>query len=223
MQNHPARLEIFAHNRFIQAAESAMPEKVRIDKQQAEFMLGQYWPMIKEFTRFLGLAVKLSPDIPTQTAISRILYQELGQGNSRNAHFSIYEQNIIDLGMDIENVRNAERLSSCKKLHAMYADGSVSRATALGYLYATETVDLALVSSIGFVLKTIFGEDKRYPWVDIHVKEEPDHVESADEIVSDRGLSLEEREECIYANGKMLILWDEMFSETAKMMFSSKQ
>ncbi len=80
----------------------------------------------------------------------------------------------------------------------------------VGHLHATETIDLTMVSSIGFLLRSKFGNDVSLPWVDIHIKEEPEHVENSNAVLFQSNINplLVKK-----SASEMLEAWDGLFKE----------
>ena len=125
-----------------------------------------------------------------KTAISKILYQELGEGNPERAHERIYVSTMKDVGFDEATVSQAPPFEETRRLVQRYREASGDRLGALGFVYGTEVADLAMVSGIGNAVRRVTGAQD-LPWVDIHILQEPDHVEQVNEAIepdfTDRG------------------------------------
>jgi pyrroloquinoline quinone (PQQ) biosynthesis protein C len=149
-----------------------------MSRDQVSVILGQWFHPLHYFPTFLARLIAVTPTIEMQSSISRILWQELGQGVPQNAHESIYIETVESAGFSGHAVSNAPPLDGTKKLLEQYSESSNSYLPGLGFLYGTEVADLSMVSTIGDVMRQCAGQQD-LPWVDIHVKEEPDHVESS--------------------------------------------
>ena len=74
----------------------------------------------------------------------------------------------------------------------------------------------ALVSGIGRAVQAFSGVDS-LPWVDIHVRQEPDHTESVENAFAS-GLPPQELERVASASGEMYRLWIDFFSDIDRSM-----
>lgn len=153
-----------------------------MSKDQVTVILGQWFHPLHYFPSFLSRLVAISPSIEMQTYISKILWQELGQGVPQNAHESIYIETVDSAGFSGQAVSNAPPLDATKELLDGYAESTNSYLSGLGFLYGTEVADLSMVSTIGDIMRQCAGQ-RDLPWVDIHVKEEPDHVASSNQTL----------------------------------------
>lgn len=78
-------------------------------------------------------------------------------------------------------------------------------------MYGTEVADLAMVSGIGVAVRRISGM-KSLPWVDIHVLQEPHHVNEASNALEPE-LSSEQYGNVVASAEEMWRLWIAFFSE----------
>jgi hypothetical protein len=81
----------------------------------------------------------------------------------------------------------------------------------LGFLYGTEVADLAMVSSIGRLVSNCTHQ-RTLPWVDIHIEQEPDHVDSSTRTLLP-SFSPEEQAQIISSAEEMWSLWVAFFAE----------
>lgn len=155
----------------------------RLDAERVTFVLGQYWYPLRNFPHFLSGLIFKSDDVQIQALVSDILYQELGEGDPGRAHSSFYTDTMRAVGLDVERVVGSPASPETAALVAGY-NGSLEESPyrALGCLYGTEISDLLIVSSIGQAVRSCTGAEK-LPWVDIHVKQEPDHVANVNEAL----------------------------------------
>jgi pyrroloquinoline quinone (PQQ) biosynthesis protein C len=148
-----------------------------LTKSQVNLMIGQYWYPIHYFTEYLPRAIAVVPDIDTRAYISKILWQELGQGDPAKAHERLYIETMTAAGMELDSICNAAPLPASKRLVDGYRDSTQDYPSAIGFLYGTEVIDLAMVSALGAAVSKATGL-ANLSWVDIHVQQEPDHVAS---------------------------------------------
>ena len=153
-----------------------------ISEQQVAIVLGQWFHPLHYFPVFLSRLVSVSPDIEMQIHICRILWQELGEGDAANAHEKIYVDTMLNAGFNLSDVANAQPFQNTEKLVEGYRQSSANYLPGLGFLYGTEVADLAMVSTIGKLVRQCTAR-KSLPWVDIHVQQEPGHVESSNKTL----------------------------------------
>lgn len=172
LANHPLRNDLIRDLADLGKSDKAMT------KDQVTVILGQWFHPLHYFPTFLSRLISVTPSIEMQAFISKILWQELGQGVRGGAHESIYIETLESAGFSGQVITNAAPLDATRQLLEGYAASSATYLSGLGFLYGTEVADLAMVSTIGDIIRQCVGKSD-LPWVDIHVKEEPDHVESS--------------------------------------------
>jgi pyrroloquinoline quinone (PQQ) biosynthesis protein C len=153
-----------------------------VSRQQVAIVLGQWFHPLHYFPVFLSRLVSVSPDLEMQTNICRILWQELGEGDAERAHEKVYVDTMREVGFNPRDVANADPLGETEKLIEGYKRASADYLPGLGFLYGTEVADLAMVSTIGKLVRQCTSS-KSLPWVDIHVQQEPGHVESSNKTL----------------------------------------
>src|SRR5678809_686441 len=57
-----------------------------LSTEQVVIILGQWFHPLHYFPTFLSRLISVSPKLETQTYVSRILWEELGEGDPRRAH-----------------------------------------------------------------------------------------------------------------------------------------
>jgi hypothetical protein len=149
-----------------------------ISKQQVAVVLGQWFHPLHYFPVFLSRLISVSPELEMKLHICRILWQELGEGDIERAHEKIYVDTMVDVGFDGSDVADALPFEATERLVEGYRQSSADYLSGLGFMYGTEVADLAMVSTIGKLVRQCTGR-KGLPWVDIHVQQEPGHVESS--------------------------------------------
>ncbi|MEW6735406.1 MAG: iron-containing redox enzyme family protein [Acidobacteriota bacterium] len=189
----------------------------KISKTQMTTILGQWFHPLHYFPTFLSRLVSVAPDIDMQTYISRILWQELGKGDPKYAHEKIYLETVVYAGLDAELVANASPFEDTQKLIAGYQAASESYLPGLGFLYGTEVADLAMVSTIGNVMRECTGKQDLF-WIDIHVEQEPDHVQSSHHTLQP-SFSEEEQQQILHSAEQMWSLWIEFFKSIKAAIF----
>ncbi|MGW4393664.1 TenA family transcriptional regulator [Amycolatopsis nivea] len=194
----------FAEHPFFAAVDSA-----DVTKEQAAQLIEQWWHPLHYFPTFLARCVAVLPDIAAKSAITRILNQEAGGGVAARAHEVIYVKSMEKAGFDGARVTGTEPHAETAALVAGYERASARHETALGFIFATETTDLLMVSSIGKAVERATGlADNK--WVTIHVAQEPDHVEQAKAALLG-GLTPEQEDAVLAAAEEMWRLWTGFF------------
>lgn len=155
----------------------------KLSKTQAEIVLGQWYHPLHYFPNFLSGLIGLTPSIEGKTAISKILFQELGEGQPENAHERMFIQSMTDVGITKSRLVDAPMLPATRQLmESFYHFGTASNATALGCVFATEAADVAMVAAIGLTVRKMTGVSE-LPWVDIHVTQESEHIASVESLL----------------------------------------
>lgn len=150
-----------------------------INKSQAAMFIGQWWHPLHYFPTFLARCVAVLPDIESKCAIANILSQESGEGNPSRAHEAIYIDTMRRAGFERSEIVAMPPFAETKALVTGYRQASRSALSAFGFVFATEVSDLAMVSGIGNAVSRATGA-RDLEWVNVHVQQEPDHVEEAD-------------------------------------------
>jgi hypothetical protein len=154
-----------------------------LTQQSLAVALGQYWHPIHYFTEFLALCLTVIGDLGLRSRVSLILYQELGQGDSKRAHESLYLNAVQRAGISVQDVIGAEPLLQTEALLAGFREAINTRTQAIAYLYATEIIDLRLVKSLGAAITRASGGAVP-DWVTMHEQQEGDHVMTARDLVT---------------------------------------
>ncbi len=194
----------FRDHPFFAAVDSA-----DLTKEQAAVLIEQWWHPLHYFPTFLARCVAVLPDIAAKSAISRILNQEAGGGDVSRAHEVIYAESMAKIGFARERVTGAAPFPETAALVDGYRRASTAWESALGFIFATETTDLLMVSSIGKAIERTTGVTDN-EWVRIHVEQEPDHVEEANHaLLAD--FSPEHEQAVLDAANEMWSLWTAFF------------
>lgn len=180
-----------------------------LPREHAVVILGQWFHPLHYFPVFLSRLISVTPKVDTQTYISRILWEELGEGEPRRAHERIYVETMVDGGFVKEQFTQAPPLDATRKLIAGYEKASSEYLSGLGFLYGTEVVDLQMVATIGALMKRCTGL-QTLPWVDIHVAQEPGHVASSSQTL-DQSLDQDEQYRVVSSAEEMWTLWINFF------------
>lgn len=178
-------------------------------REQVVVILGQWFHPLHYFPTFLSRLISVSPDIETQTFVSRILWEELGEGDPRRAHERVYIETILDGGFTRARVADAPPLEATRRLVEGYEESSSACLSGLGFLYGTEVVDLPMVATIGELMRRCTGK-RNLPWVNIHVAQEPGHVVSAEEALKPE-FTEAQRREVVGSAERMWTLWIDFF------------
>jgi hypothetical protein len=179
--------------------------------------LEQWWHPLHFFPEFLARTVAVVPRLEMKAAISKVLYQELGEGDVTRAHERIYLETMQEAGFSPEKISGAAALPASVALVEGYRAASGKATEALGFMYATEVADLRMVSGLGQAVRRVTGRAS-LRWVDIHVTQEPEHVNKA-KAAFDATVSSGESAEIAAAAEHMWQLWGAFFSALQSEMF----
>src|ERR1044072_2769945 len=80
--------------------------------EQVDIILGQWFHPLHYFPTFLSRLISVSPQLETQTYVSRILWEELGEGDPRRSHERVYIETISDGGFAQEQVAASPPLNA---------------------------------------------------------------------------------------------------------------
>lgn len=185
-----------------------------LSREQIAVILGQWFHPLHYFPTFLSRLISVTPNIETQTFISRILWEELGEGDPQRAHEKIYKQTMSDGGFSFSEIAEAAPLTATQELIAGYETSSTSYLAGLGFMYGTEVVDLPMVSTIGELMRRSTGQ-RNLPWVNIHVAQEPGHVESSNETLKP-SFTADEQRQIVENAERMWRLWINFFKSIGK-------
>jgi hypothetical protein len=215
LEENPLRKELIHHPFFkeVRSSEALNREKVGV-------FLGQWWHPLHYFPQFLSRTIDQVPMLEMKTAISKILYQELGEGDPARAHERIYITTMREAGFDEATVAEAPPFEETARLVQRYQEASGERLSALGFVYGTEVADLAMVAGIGNAVRRISGL-KDLPWVDIHIQQEPDHVAQVNEAI-EPDFSPQEVDAIVTHAEEMWSLWINFFNRLRKVMFGTE-
>ena len=211
LNSNPIRNKLLSHPLFEKLRECSY------EKEDVAYMLGQWWHPLHYFPTFLAKCIATLPTIEAKSAITRILAQEVGNGKASKSHESIYVQTMTSAGFSKKTIIESPMSDETAKLLNGFSESSEDKANALGFIFATEVVDLVLVRSIGIGVKAVTGID-RLPWVDIHLLQEPDHVKEADNSLLSIADSCEVKKVCDSADNAWR-LWVEFFDHIEMKMW----
>jgi pyrroloquinoline quinone (PQQ) biosynthesis protein C len=180
-----------------------------LTKEQANIFIEQWWHPLHYFPEFLARCVATLPDIAAKSAITLILNQETGGGQVSRAHEVIYVESMDKCGFDRNRVTGTAPYQETVALVDGYRQACAQRESALGFIFATETTDLLMVSSIGKAIERTTGVTDN-EWVSIHVEQEPGHVEEANHaLLAD--FTPEQERAVLDAADEMWSLWTAFF------------
>jgi pyrroloquinoline quinone (PQQ) biosynthesis protein C len=213
LKNNTLRKNLI-HHRFFDEVRTGL-----LTRSDVAVFLGQWWHPLHYFPDFLSRSIAVVSRLETRTAICAILFQELGEGDPARAHERVYLETMAAAGFSQREVAEAPPFESTRNLVQGYERASTEEISALGFVYGTEVADLAMVSGIGAAVRQISGL-KNLPWVDIHVLQEPNHVNKAGDALQPE-LSSDDFEQVIASAEEMWRLWIGFFSELSH-VFDSK-
>ena len=89
-----------------------------------------------------------------------------------------------DAGFVSSEFMNTKAYTATIALVEGYKYAAKDQNRAIGFVYATEVADLAMVSAIGYSVAKFSGKTlKELPWADIHIKQEPNHVNNVNNSI----------------------------------------
>ncbi len=180
-----------------------------LPRELAVVILGQWFHPLHYFPVFLSRLISVTPKVEAQTYISRILWEELGEGDPQRAHEKIYVETMTDGGFERTQFTEAPPLAATRRLVDGYEKASSEYLSGLGFLYGTEVVDLQMVATIGALMKRCTGL-RTLPWVEIHIAQEPGHVESSTQTL-DQSSDQDEQYRVVTSAEEMWTLWKDFF------------
>jgi pyrroloquinoline quinone (PQQ) biosynthesis protein C len=191
-----------------------------LPREEAVVILGQWFHPLHYFPVFLSRLISVTPNVEAQTYISRILWEELGEGDPRRAHEKIYVETMLEGGFVKEQFTEAPPFPATRKLIAGYEKASGDYLSGLGFLYGTEVVDLPMVATIGALMKRSTGL-RTLAWVDVHVAQEPGHVASSNRTL-DQLLDQDEQHSIVASAEEMWTLWTDFFKSIRQEILPQK-
>lgn len=196
--------QAFVDHPFFRGVDSA-----DLTVEQAAVLIEQWWHPLHYFPTFLARCVAILPDIASKSAITRILNQEAGGGVVTRAHEVIYVNSMSKCGFEPDRVTGTAPFPETAALVEGYRRSTDERESAIGFIFATETTDLLMVSSIGTAIERATGFTDN-AWVRIHIAQEPDHVEEANHaLLAD--FTREQEQAVFRAADEMWQLWTAFF------------
>jgi pyrroloquinoline quinone (PQQ) biosynthesis protein C len=211
LEENPLRKELIHHPFFKEVRTS------ELTRDKVGIFLGQWWHPLHYFPNFLSRTIDAVPALEMKTAVCKILNEELGEGDPARAHERVYVTTMEDAGFDRATVSEAEPFEETRHLVQRYREASADRLSALGFVYGTEVADLAMVAGIGNAVRRVSGV-KDLAWVDIHIEQEPGHVEEANAAL-DAGLTEDEVSQIVVSAEEMWTLWIAFFDRLRQVMF----
>jgi hypothetical protein len=199
LQRHPSRQRLVGHDLFTRI----VPEG-QLSRDDVSVILGQWWHPLHYFPTFLAQSVITLPEVSMKSYLANILNEELGDGDPDAAHEKVYLDTMNEVGFAPDRISRTPAFKATGALLSGYETASKRTHSALGYIYATEVADLAMVSGIGAAVRSV-TRAAELPWVDIHVKQEPNHVSMASAAASSL-LSQDDVDEIV---GFAAIHWNE--------------
>lgn len=130
------------------------------------------------------------------------------------AHEKVYIETILDGEFEQRQVDQATPYAATVDLVAGYAEAAEHGLTGLGYLHGTEVVDLPMVSAVGELMRRCTGK-RNLAWVNIHVLQEPNHVESSRQALEPEWDEAEQWQ-IIHSAEELWRLWINFFKSIQK-------
>lgn len=197
---------------------SLLKHPLLLELSSKDFRFGQLEPVISQwyhplhyFPTFLARLIAIAPTLKPKTILSKILWQELGEGNPERAHEFIFFKTMSSVGFSERKILDAHMLPSTFNLIEKFRKSTEeSYLKALGVVFGTEAADLVMVSSIGRAIKKLTNQ-RTLEWVDIHICQEPDHTDSVESALTEE-FNDEEKEIVIKAAKEIWGAWVQFFN-----------
>lgn len=203
LESNPKRAELISYLKELKR------DFGTLSRDQVLVILGQWFHPLHYFPVFLSRLISVSPHLEAQTFMSRILWQELGEGDPARAHERLYIETIRDSELDVPAMAEAVPSAATAELVDGYREASSDYLAGLGFLYGTEVVDLPMVSAVGELMRRCTGK-RSLAWVSIHVQQEPHHVESSNDALT-RDFTHEEQQRVVESAERLWTLWTNFF------------
>ena len=185
----------------------------KLTHEEVAIVIGQWYYPLANFTFFLASCVAHIKIPAVQTFLCDILNEELGCGDPDQSHLKLFESTMVNAGFSKNEAIDAGAFKASIALVDGYKKAAKTQNTALGFVYATEVADLAMVSAIGYSVANLTGKTLReLPWADIHIQQEPNHVNNVDNSL-DVPLGEADSAEILRSARLAWKLWVEFFSE----------
>lgn len=185
----------------------------KLSHGQIAKLLSQWYFPLANFPFFLASCISHIKITEIQTFLSDILHEELGCGDPGQSHLALYESTMKDAGFSTAEFINTNAYDATVALVDGYKYAAKNENRAIGFVYATEVADLAMVSSIGYSVANISGKTlKELPWADIHIKQEPNHVNNVNNSI-DISVSESDAIEMLKSAQLCWKLWVDFFEE----------
>lgn len=178
--------------------------------EQLGYFIGQWYHLLEYFSPFLSRTISETGDTEVQTFLSRILYQELGEGNPARSHLGLFIRTFEEAGINRDMIMHSTPNQETRNWVDGHKTAAQDPLQGLGFVYGTEMADLAMVSAVGRATSLATG-NKDLPWVDIHILQEPDHVESVNHSLGTE-YDAREQEQIVRSAENVWQLWSDFFS-----------
>jgi hypothetical protein len=156
----------------------ALPSNYVPRRKDLKLTFSQYWRPLHYFPDFLAKTISILPSLEQKSLISHILFQELGEADSKKAHEVAFFEAMNEVGITQQTICSTSELPETAQLMELYRNSTTNVESALGVLFATEVADLAIIMGLHRIMKPLLVKDVPL-WVELHVVQEPDHVNAS--------------------------------------------
>jgi pyrroloquinoline quinone (PQQ) biosynthesis protein C len=181
----------------------------------------EYFYVTRTFPKILSILVARVDSEQLRAYLVRILYEELGSGDLKNAHFQLFRSVLEKAGADhIEGKRRQrkrETLALVDGLTKIYRDRELS--VALGAQYALEFQAENMLSQLYEGFSKVI-RDRRLEFFEVHWTQEVGHIQTMRECLTEAALDedeaaiLEGATECVELFGNFWAAFEpELLSE----------
>ena len=158
--------------------------QLKFNHSELKLIFGQYWHLLTYFPDFLAKMIPILPSLEYKGSVARVLSEELGNGDTQQAHETAYFEALALLGFSEKEIKSSPMLEPTRAMMQQYRACEHDLSQALGYFVSTEFADLWIVSSLGRLMRNALPKGTTVRWIDLHVTQEPGHVTDASNCVS---------------------------------------
>jgi len=184
-----------------------------------------FW--VRSFPSILAGLVANVRDEESRLFLTEILYSELGSGTPETMHFKLFQDFLLSLGVGEEDIKSAPRYEETTSLvggmRTLYSHRDVL--IALGAQYALEKQAFPMIEQLyaGFK-RCSAGGAPRFEYFDLHLVEEPKHLECMRRCVLRHLCTVEDKSRVAQGANECLDLiggfWRRQFIEVSKLQES---
>jgi pyrroloquinoline quinone (PQQ) biosynthesis protein C len=183
-----------------------------LDEEVREFAV-EFYNFARFFPKILVSQLVNTEDETVADELTKVLYSELGDGQTRNRHELLYRDFLHSIGIDVHEAMTRPMLPSTRAyiegMEQLYSDGS--HAKALGASFGLENMAITMWDHLIPGLKHL--RQNRYPQMDItyftfHRQLESSHEDAMEHAVAavTKGAGMSDQEKADFRSGVNSVL-----------------